>query len=118
MRAFWLRLLAFMLLASFLTFQKSSQITISLLTFTVALIIFFFLSFQQTYLYLYILLSSILIAHGYFINESLYTSLLILLVVIIGSFRLRESRFIFYLLFNAVLILLLLYFNKENLIIG
>lgn len=116
MRAFLLRLFLFICLFGLIIYENNSKITISIFLFTIALLLFFFLSYNRTYVFLYYSLTSIIILHGIFINETFYTSLFILLFSIVAAFRLKEKSLIIYLMFNCLSLLLFIFYNNVHLI--
>jgi len=67
--------------------DAKEQLIFSLFMLTISLTIFFFLSNTHVSIYLYGILIIVLFIHAIYIGESVYTSLLLLLVVLIASFR-------------------------------
>ncbi len=97
--------------------QYSSETTISLLFFTIAIGIYFFLSMQRALFILYICLSAVIFTHDLMVmNDNIYTFLLLLFVTIISAFKLPEKLFTVYLISNLVLSTVLSVLNESRLI--
>ncbi|WP_234028659.1 sensor histidine kinase [Lentibacillus sp. Marseille-P4043] len=89
-------------------YQESEKVPISILLFTVAAGIYFFLSMKKGQFVLYLSLSGVIILHDFLIvNENTYSFLLLLFLAIISSFGLREKQFIIYLVINLGLSLIM-----------
>lgn len=90
---FFLRFFAFMSFWILLLMEKNDDIVISFLMLSLSLICFFFMSQANVSIYIYVALSTILFIHGIIVHDIYYTSLLLLLVIIISVDRLRKSAF-------------------------
>lgn len=109
MRDFAIRFIIFILLWLGMIVMSVEQSIFSILMFTLSLLMFFFLSKPNTGIYLYIALSIVTFLHGYVLVESLYSSMLLLLIVFIAIPRCPNIKF--YLLFamNIMLSVMLVY---------
>src|SRR5690625_3943022 len=117
MYTFLLRLLLFICLWVLMIYDTNDQLIFSLFMLTISLVIFFFLSNARATVYLYGILIVVLFLHGIIIRESVYTSFLLLLVVIIASFRLTKKLETYVLVSIAfVLAILLAVFQNEHII--
>src|SRR5690625_4682937 len=87
MKFFLLRFFLFICLWVLMIHDAKEQLIFSLFMLTISLTIFFFLSNTHVSIYLYGILIIVLFIHAIYIGESVYTSLLLLLVVLIASFR-------------------------------
>ncbi|WP_188456700.1 sensor histidine kinase [Virgibacillus oceani] len=117
MRIFWLRFSVFCFLWVFMIVQYSENATVSLLFFTSALGLYFFLSIRKASFLLYICLTVIIVIHDLLIMyNTIYTFLLLLFVTIVSAFQLKEKGFMIYLISNLVSSLLLSILDKSRMI--
>lgn len=95
---------------------ESEQISMSILFFTVSLGFYFFLSIQHRSFVLLVSLSAIVFSHGLVIQNSIYTLLLLLFIVIIALFKLKEHYFTVFLTINLSLLLFLHYLQDGSML--
>src|SRR5690625_981508 len=116
MYTFLLRFLLFISLWVLMIHNTRQHLIFSLMMLTVSLLVFFFLSNIDASIYFYGILTVVLLIHGIFIEEAIYTSLLLLLVVIIAIFRFTRKMQTYVLVSITFLSsLLLAVTQKENL---
>lgn len=117
MKIFLLRLLVFGGLWVYLIIQYSEHIALSLLFFAVVLSLYFFLSIQKIHVFVYYVLSFLMLLHGLLLtNESLITMLLIINIAMIAAFRFKNRSFLIYSLTNAVLLFILNLIHSNHLV--
>lgn len=110
-----LRFIVFVGLWSYMIVQYSENIGLSIMSFSLAIGVFFFLSLQQASVYLYILISLIIVGHGIWLTEKLFITIILLLyMMIIASLRLNAKSIKLFIIFNLVLSLLVSMFIAEN----
>lgn len=106
MNIFGVRFSMFSMLWILLIVFQSEQISLSIITFAVAVGIYFLLSIQKARLLLYTLISSIIFIHGYFlITDVSITILLLLYITIDAAFLISEKLLRIYLILNLVITL-------------
>ncbi|WP_026905590.1 sensor histidine kinase [Paucisalibacillus globulus] len=104
MKKFWFRFIMFVALWSYSIIQYSDNYGLSVLFFAATLGVFFFLSLQQAFISLYILLSFSIVVHDLLVTEgNLLTIILLFYVSIIASLRLQETKLKVYLIVNFIL---------------
>jgi signal transduction histidine kinase len=87
----------------------------SLLSFAGAMGIFFFLSLRKVPVYLYILLTCMIVMHGLFFTEgNLFTIILLFYVSIIASLRLNGNTLRVYIVLNLLISLGISYVQTDN----
>lgn len=116
MRVFLLRFGLFILLWMMMIFKTSSQLIFSLFMLTASLVFFFFLSKRNISTYVYIILSLIIFLHGILINDFIYSSLLLLLVATIATFRVRNNSNYFFVFLNGLLSISLTFSQPQYLL--
>lgn len=111
---FAIRLVIFISLWTFIMIENESSFIFSLFTLTVGLTFFFFLSNQNASVYLYLSLTLTTLIHGVVVEEVFFTGLLILVVMTLAMFRLKDVVS-FGLLFTTYLLYigLVVYLDKE-----
>lgn len=115
MKYFLLRFLVFVVLWSYMIVKYSENIGYSIMSFSLALAVFFFLSLQHVSVYLYILLSIIMVGHGVFLTEKLMiTVILLVFSSIMASLRLRGNSLKLLIIFNLLLSVILSLLFLEN----
>lgn len=91
MKSFMIRFGFFCTLWGSMIYFTSDYTLISLSMLIASLLLFFFLSNEQTSPYIYLILSAILFIHGLIIQEVLFTSLLLVVVTMTALFRFVKS---------------------------
>src|SRR5690625_267178 len=117
MSTFLIRFLIFLTIWG-LMLSYSNELVFSLLMLTISLIIYFFLSNKNASVYLYAGLAMILFNHRLVIADYFYTAVLLSLILILASFRLRrievysltEVMFLFFLILTIA--------RKQNIILA
>ncbi len=109
-KIFWLRFSIFCSLWIGLISMESSNLSLGIIVFAMALAVYFLLSLQKTPLLLYLLLSIINLVNGLFFTKSVFFSLLILLYLMMDSaYLLKEKWFKVYICIHLFFIFLLLW---------
>lgn len=103
MYLFFVRFILFITLWFFMIYETSSQPIVSLLMLTVSLILFFFLSKRNVTLITFGLLSVVIFLHGIWISDIIYSSLILLLIATIATFRLANKHYYIILVLNGLL---------------
>src|SRR5690625_3599253 len=116
MATFLLRFIVFIGLWMLMIYDTNGQLVFSLFMLTVSLTIFFFLSNVKESVYLYGILVVIIFIHGILINDYLFTVLLILLVVMIGIFRLTKMKTYIFLGITYLLLMIFTILQHESLL--
>lgn len=116
MNQFLIRFLVFSSLWVMMLYQSSGQLIFSLFMLTASLTIFFFLSNENTSIYLYILLSILLLIHGLVIGEVFYTSVLLLTIVGIALFRFSKNVLYLFGAINLLFIIGLIVYQGKALL--
>ena len=96
----------------------SEDISLSIISFAVALGIYFLLSLQKAPLLIYGLLSGLIFIHSYYLmNHSVITILLFLYITMDSAFRLKARDFKIYFIANLLLSLLMMAINRDQIIV-
>lgn len=118
MRVFWSRFSTFCVLWVLTILGYSEHLSLSIISFAVALGIYFLLSLQKVSLQLYGLLSGLIFIHGYYlINHSLITILLFLYITMDSAYRLKARDFNMYFIANLLLSLLMIAMDRDQMIV-
>lgn len=112
MATFLLRFIIFIGLWVLMVYDANVQLVFSLFMLTISLTIFFFLSNVRASVYLYGILVIVIFIHGILIDDFIFTSLLVLLVVIIGVFRLTKMKT--YILLGTTYLLFMIFTILQN----
>ena len=116
-RVFWVRFSTFCILWVLTILGYSEHLSVSIISFAVALGIYFLLSLQKAPLLLYGLLSGLIFIHSYYLmNHSLITILLFLYITMDSAFRLKARDFKIYFIANLLLSLLMIAINRDQVI--
>ena len=118
MRVFWVRFSTFCVLWVLTILGYSEHISLSIISFAVALGIYFLLSLRKVPLLLYGLLSGLIFIHGYYlINQSLITILILLYITMDSAYRLKARDFNIYFIANLLLSLLMIAIDRDQMIV-
>lgn len=118
MRVFWVRFSTFCVLWVLTILGYSEHISLSIISFAVALGIYFLLSLRKAPLLLNGLLSGLIFIHGYYlINHSLITILLFLYITMDSAYRLKARDFKIYFIANLLLSLLMIAIDRDQMIV-
>lgn len=97
LKLFLFRLFIFISLWVYLIAEYSEQMAYSLLLFAATLSLYFFLSIKRVHIFIYYVLSLLILFHSFWLTtENLISILLVVIVAIIAAFRLRERAFLVY----------------------
>lgn len=113
MTNFIIRFILFMGIWAFMISQSDDKQLFSMFMFIVSLACFFFLSLRKVPIFLFFLLSGIILLHGFIIIDLLFTALLLVLLAIIALFKLEERQMYFYLGTNFALLVVLAMMQKQ-----
>ncbi|GGA85576.1 sensor histidine kinase [Ornithinibacillus halotolerans] len=115
MKYFWIRFLIFVALWVFMILTYSNQVGLSILFFSAAIGVFFFFSLQHVSIYLYLLLTVIIVLHGILLTDNyLFPILLLLFESIIASYRMNGNRLILFLSVQLILSIGFIYAQSEQ----
>lgn len=110
MTNFWFRLSGFCLLWAITIIQYSKNVPVSILFFTFAVAVYFFLTMRRASLYLYGSLLIIIVVHGLMMTTGyMLTIFLLLYVTIAAAFWVKEKHLLFYMAINVLLSIVLIY---------
>ncbi|MFD2130182.1 sensor histidine kinase [Pseudogracilibacillus auburnensis] len=102
MQEFFIRFVLFVIIWILMIYETSSQLTLSFFMLTASLALFFFLSKRDISVYVYGILSMVIFLHGLIIHDFLYSSLLLLLITTMATFRLSNIKNLFLLIVNLL----------------
>src|SRR5690625_5016025 len=113
MCVFIVRTFLFSMVWIMMIFQASSQLLFSIFMLTTSIAFFFFLSTLNSRFFAYIILSILLFAHLILFQDILYTSILILLIVIIALFQVSTKEMYYLLAVNYLFVCVLIYYQEN-----
>src|SRR5690625_1513377 len=117
MYQFIIRFSLFILFWVLMMHTSSSQLIVILLMLTTSLIFFFFLSKQNTSIYIYYILALLIFIHGLWIEDFLYSSLLLLLIATIAIFRLSKRDIYILLGVHFSFSIILAFLEREKMVV-
>ncbi|MFD2042860.1 histidine kinase [Ornithinibacillus salinisoli] len=105
MKSFWIRIGIFVLLWVYMIITYSPNPPISILFFSIALGLFFFLSLEKYLVFLYGGICFVIFLHGFLlIEEAPITVIIMLYVATVSAFQLKEKHQTIYLVVHGLLI--------------